>query len=484
MKNIFTKMKKLIILLFLCFSFSILAQKNTAEKSTFIAMDKTASLLIGKSKANSISIGVVKNGKIYTRHYGEIDKGKENIANNNTVFEVASITKLFTGLLTAQAVLEGKLNPDDDIRKYITGSYPNLEYNGTPITIKDLVSFRTGFDKDLPDTAELRKNRNDSSYLAFKKMDEMYSREKFFEDLTTIKLDTLPGTKFKYSNGSLNLTAHILENVYGKSYETLLKENIFSKLDMQSSGINLSPNTVIANGYNLKGILMPNISDNLWGVAGMLKSTLGDLTKFIAYELNTKSKIVQESQRNLLNNPTTWNGYFWDYIQVDENGKNCWKHGGAFGTQNMLVVYPERQLGISIIVNISDENTGNALGEAITRLSNDLLSENKKQAGLYGYKIVNDNVVFVYEHDKNLDPNLVKSVSIAGSFDQWNPNDQNFQMIQKNKNTFELSVPKSKFEKNKTHLFKFVINKTGWMEAPKNAINRETEGDENLILKI
>ncbi|MNY79085.1 hypothetical protein D3C86_2195710 [compost metagenome] len=57
-------------------------------------------------------------------------------------------------------------------------------------------------------------------------------------------------------------------------------------------------------------------------------------------------------------------------------------------------------------------------------------------------------------------------------------------MIQKSKNTFELSVPKSKFEKDKTHLFKFVINKTGWMEAPKNAINRETEGDENLILKI
>lgn len=384
MKNIFTKMKKLIILLFLCFSFSILAQKNTAEKSIFTAMDKTASLLIGKSKANSISIGVVKNGKTFTRHYGEIDKGKENIANNNTVFEVASITKLFTGLLTAQAVLEGKLNPDDDIRKYITGSYPNLEYNGTPITIKDLVSFRTGFDKDLPDTAELRKNRNDSSYLAYKKMDEMYSRKKFFEDLKTIKLDTLPGTKFKYCNGSLNLTAHILENVYGKSYETLLKENIFSKLDMQSSGINLSPNTVIANGYNLKGVLMPNISDNLWGAAGMLKSTLGDLTKFIAYELNTKNKIVQESQRNMLNSPTTWNGYFWDYIQVDENGKNCWKHGGAFGTQNMLVVYPERQLGISIIVNISDENTGNALGEAIKRLSNDLLSENKKQAGIYG----------------------------------------------------------------------------------------------------
>ena len=364
-------MKRNISILFLCISLSIAAQKNGTEKSIFIVMDKTASILSQKSKANSISIGIVKNGKTYTRHYGEIDKGKENIATNNTVFEVASITKLFTGLLTAQAVLEGKLDLNEDIRKYITGSYPNLEYNGTPIAIKDLVSFRTGFSKDLPDTDELRKNRNDSSYLAFKKVDEAYSREKFFADLKTMKLDTLPGTKFKYSNGSLNLTAHILENVYQKSYEMLLKENILSKLGMTSSGINLNPNMTIAQGYNLKGILMPTISDNLWGAAGMLKSTLGDLTKFIAYELNTKNKIVKESQRNLLNSLTIWNGYFWDYIEVDENGKNCWKHGGAFGTQNMLLIYPERQVGISIIVNISDENTRNALGAAIVRISNE-----------------------------------------------------------------------------------------------------------------
>jgi len=112
------------------------------------------------------------------------------------------------------------------------------------------------------------------------------------------------------------------------------------------------------------------------------------------------------------------------------------------------------------------------------------LSENKKQSGIYGYKIIGDKVVFTYEHDKTLSSDLIKSVSIAGSFDNWNPNDKDYQMIRKNKNTFELSIPKSQFEKDKTHLFKFVINKTGWMEAPKNAINRQTDGDENLILKF
>ncbi|MNX43274.1 Beta-lactamase precursor [compost metagenome] len=478
-------MKRIILVLLIFFTFSCWAQRATiSEKEILELMDNTAKKLLETSKANSASIGIVKDGKTYTRHYGEIDKEKGNQAKNNTVFEVASITKLFTGLLMAQAVVEHKIKTDDDIRKYITGSYPNLEYHGYPIKIKDLVSFRTGFNKDLPDNSEFRKNPSDSSYIGFKKMDETYSREKFFSDLKTIQLDTLPGTKFKYSNGSLQLAAHILENVYHKSYEALLKENIIAKLNMKSTQLFVDKNTAIANGYNGNNKLMPNLSDNLWGAAGYLKSTLDDMTKFIAFELDIKNKLVVESQRNLLNSDTDWNGYFWDNIQVDDNGRNCWKHGGAFGTQNMLLIYPERSLGISIIVNISSEKTANALGAAVVNLSQVLLSKNNSKKEIYGYKIVNKNVVFSYEHDKSLNSDLVKSVSIAGSFDNWNPNDNNYQMIRKNKNTFELSLPKKQFENDKIKMFKFVINKTGWIEAPKNALNIEKGPDQNLLLVI
>ena len=479
-------MKKIILIILISSGLSCLAQKqlnNLSEKEILASMDKNATILLENSKANSVSIGIVKDGKTYTKHYGEIDKGKGNQATNNTVFEVASITKLFTGLLMAQAVTEGKISPDDDIRKYITGSYPNLEYQGNPIKIKDLVSFRTGFNKDLPDNSKFRNNPSDTSYLDFKKMDESYSREKFFLDLKTIKLDTLPGTKFKYSNGSVQLAAHMLENIFHKSYETLLKENILSKLNMTSTFLHPDKNTIIANGYNGK-IQMPMLSDNLWGAAGYLKSTLGDLTKFLAFELDTKNKIVLESQRNLLNSDSDFNGYFWDGIQVDDNGKNCWKHGGAFGTQNMFLAYPERGLGISIIVNISNEKTANALGNAIVSLSHDLLVNENSKKEIYGYKISNNNVVFTYQHDKALDASLVKSVSIAGSFDNWNPKDQKYQMVRKNKDTFELSIPKSQFENDKVRMFKFVINKTGWTKAPENALNVENGPDKNLLLKI
>ncbi len=96
------------------FLFSILStvifaqQKNNLDKTIYTILDSQAENLIKKSKAYSVSIGIVKDGKVYTKHYGEIDKGKGNKANNNTYFEIASVTKVMTGYLMAKAVLEKK----------------------------------------------------------------------------------------------------------------------------------------------------------------------------------------------------------------------------------------------------------------------------------------------------------------------------------------------------------------------------------------
>lgn len=76
----------------LCFSGKA-QQKSEAltEKEILILMDKSAADVLKEAKANSVSIGVVKDSKTYTKHYGEIDNGKGNTATNTTTFEVASI---------------------------------------------------------------------------------------------------------------------------------------------------------------------------------------------------------------------------------------------------------------------------------------------------------------------------------------------------------------------------------------------------------
>ena len=477
-------MNKTFLFLFSILSTAIFAQqKNNLEKTIYTILDNNAEKLLKKSKANSVSIGIVKDGKVYTKHYGELDKGKGNKANNNTYFEIASVTKVMTGYLMAKAVLEKKINLEDDIRKHLNGSYPNLEYQTIPVRIKDLVSFKSALDRELPDNSEIKKIQDDSTCFRLRTMDENYSKRQFLEDLKTVKLDTIPGVKYKYSNLSLELSAYILENVYHKSYETLLNENIFIPTKMASTKMNLAEGDFLANGYNGNHVLMPHIANNLWGSEGYLKSTMADLIKLLAFELNSANKTVQESQRNISNSDQHWFGYFWDGILATENGKFCHKHGGAFGTQTYFAVYPELNLGISIIVNISDEETGWHILNTVWGIAEDLRYKPTKKT-IYGYRMTKDKVIFSYTHNKKLDAKLIKSVSVVGSFNDWNPDSKGYQMISKGNNIYELELPKSKFEKEKINEFKFVINKVGWITTPKNALNTGNAENSNLTFKI
>lgn len=466
------------------FIFALAFAKNHAQsdKNVYSIIDAAAQKVAKESKAYSVSVGIIKDGKIYTKHFGEIDNGKGNKADDNTYFAIASVTKLFTGQLLAQAVLEGKIKLDDDVRKYLKGSYPNLEYNGVPIKVRDLISYQTALPRNLPTDDELRKNMTDETPFLYEKLNDGYTKEDFKKDLATVKLNMKPGTEYKYSNLSLELAGLMLENIYGKSYETLLKENIFSKAGMNHTKLELGKNEAQANGYHENYRLMPVPKSLLWGSGGAkTESTMGDMVKFLKEELDPKNKIVQESQRNINNSKEGWYGYFWDKYWITEHGKRGFKHGGSYGINSLFTVFPELNIGICIIVNINGPETFTALYNGTDSLVADLISTSDKKQ-VYGYSVKGDKIVFSYTHPKNMDGNLINTVSVAGSFNNWDSENKEYQMIKKDKNLYELEVPVSRFEKGKPYSFKFVLNKEEWIGASKNASNNDGTKDNNLAL--
>jgi D-alanyl-D-alanine-carboxypeptidase/D-alanyl-D-alanine-endopeptidase len=453
------------------------------DQAIYAVMDTNAKKLAGKSGAYSVSIGILKDGKIYTKHYGEIDKGKGNRADDNTYFEIASVTKLFTGQLVAKAVLEGKINLEDDIRKFLNGDYPNLEYNGVAIKIKNLISYNSALPRTLPDDEEILKNLTNETPFLLRNLSNTYSRDQFSKDLKNIKLKGLPGIEYDYSNLSLELTGVILENAYGESIENLFEENLLSRLKMQHTQFGADKTVPVANGY-YDGKLMPHFESKLWSSSGMKTiSSMGDLMKFMKYEVHSKDKVVLESQRNIDNSKENWHGYFWDDYYVSEYGKVGYKHGGAYGTQTWFAIYPELKMGICMIINNSTPTTFPVLQNAVSEIMEDF-TKSSKEKEIYGYLLKGNNIVFSYTHPKNLNAGLLNTVSIAGSFNDWNSENTEYQMIRKDKNRFELKVPISKFEKNKTYSFKFVLNKSAWISAPKKASNADRTPDKNLTLKL
>lgn len=115
----------LLILLLGCQPGAESATEPFAELTHFT--DQYAESIIDQGNVNSMSVAIYRDGNTYHNYYGGIDTGAENPPNDDTLFEIASITKVFTGSLMAKAVVEKKVSLDTDIRAFLPGEYPNLE---------------------------------------------------------------------------------------------------------------------------------------------------------------------------------------------------------------------------------------------------------------------------------------------------------------------------------------------------------------------
>ncbi len=361
-------------------------QKETSQNkeidSIKIVMDANVTPFLKDSSVTSISIGIYKNGKESIAHYGEMDPGKGNLPTNATLYEIASVTKTLTGTVAAQAVLDGKLNLDDDIRKYLKRKYKNLEYNGHPILIKHVLTHTSRLPSNNEGVDELFKNRDDSLFIKFNEIEKKQTKEKFYNYLQKITLDTIPGTKYRYSNVGANLMAHILETVYEKSFISLLNEIVLDKAGMINTKMNLSEeeSSVLVNGYDDQDNLMPHLplGNTLWGADGGLKSTMPDLVKYIKFQLESNDPAVNESRKKLYQeDPTEWIGYFW---RIDENDEGIYyhHHGGSFGMNTYFFVYPEYDLGIAASTNSGGAKASSVLREVVDGLLDDLKPFGKK----------------------------------------------------------------------------------------------------------
>jgi len=336
-----------------CKSVHPIYQQNVED-----AITKNALQLLEDKRFHSVSIAVYKDGESTIQHFGELTIGKGNKPNDSTLYELASVTKTFTGYIAAKAVLDQKIHLEDDIRIYLDEPYPNLEYKGEPIRIKHLITHTSGF----PNFQIKSENK-----------------KTFFEGLKLIKIETKPGEVYSYSNTAPELTAYILEKVYQKPFEELVTEFILKPNNMNQTKFTLTENdrTRLVKGYNDKNELMPNFNRTLWGGISGLHSTTTDLVKYMKLQLAPSNPIVKESHKKLYKEDSDfWEGYHW-YIIENDHQLMYRHHGGIYGMQNWLVIYPKQNMGISILTNTSFNETGEILEKVVDNLYDDIMKTKK-----------------------------------------------------------------------------------------------------------
>lgn len=353
------------------------AQSNNDPISEVI--EKHGKSFLTHKDITSVSIGVFKAGEIYTQHFGELEKGNGNKPTNETIYEIASISKTVTGYLLAKAVLEEKIKLAHDVRMYLKGAYPNLEYHQKPITIQHLLTHTSGLPMFLPKEMNgVFEKLNETVPKAYYELEQTYDKEQFLVDLKNVSITVEPGTKYAYSNVGAELLGYILETLYEKSIDELLQESFLKKYTMSNTAIELNEaqKQKLARGYWMSNASpSPNQLNKLWGTAGGLKMTMIDLLHYMDLQLNSADPIVAESHKVLYAESSILKlAYFWR-VSNDKYGTSYNHHGGTSGTQNWLFIFPTYKLGISIITNQSGPETPNLLNKTAKKILESIIKE-------------------------------------------------------------------------------------------------------------
>jgi D-alanyl-D-alanine-carboxypeptidase/D-alanyl-D-alanine-endopeptidase len=272
--------------IYLAIPLTLLAQLVRAQDIDTI-VSRAADKFKSSGASMGLSVGIVDNGKVSFYHFGSIQKGVAVPPNNETIYEIGSVTKTFTCLLLAQAVLDHRVKLTNDVRAFLKGSYPNLQYRGVPIKVVELANLTSGLPNNLPEKMPQLKSADGTDQLfEIRSIHQAYTKPQFLNDLQAVELTKRPGLTIAHSNTAAQLLGFALENLYNSSYQELLAKFITIPFFMSNTYVVVPPvkKAHYVNGYNEKGMLMPEIPQDAAG-AGTLKSSLPDMMTYLKLQL-------------------------------------------------------------------------------------------------------------------------------------------------------------------------------------------------------
>jgi len=275
----------------------------------------------------------------------------------NTVFEIGSITKAFTGALLANMVARGEVKLEDPVAKYLPKSVRMPARNGKQITLLDLATQSSG----LPRLPGNMKPADFSNPYAD------YSVQQLYDFLSSYTLTRDPGEKYEYSNLGVGLLGHVLSLRAGKSYEEILKERILDPLGMNDTRITLTPSMKqrMAQGFDAMGTPTHTWDLPTLAGAGALKSTANDMLKFLAANLDSTStslgKILASAKlpRHDADRPGNSIGLAWHIVDV-YGTTATWHNGGTAGFRTFIGMDDIRHRGVIVLTNSA--NTPDDIG--------------------------------------------------------------------------------------------------------------------------
>ncbi len=395
-------MKNIIILLITILFANTISAQNSRKISKNIA-----SYFENKFEDNKPGVAalIVKSGKVlYSKGHGIANMEWNTKIETNTVFQIGSVTKLFTALATLQLIENNKLRLSDTIQKFV----PSFPDKGYPITIAHLLTHSSGLKDymtiDHPDSFILRKDLEPLKVIDFFKNEP---------------LDFIPGEKSSYSNSGPFLLGYIIEVVSGLSYGEYLKKNIFEKAEMNNSyygkNSNIIPNRAesykVFNDSFKKGDYR---SMSIPYSSGAILSTTEDIFKWQKALFNGtligKEFFGKMTNSYHLNNDSkssfSLGGWFVDYLDFEKSSSLA--HSGGISAFSSFIIYLPKEEILVIMLSNSNEINVQEMALDIARLA---LGENR------GVISIKQDVLEAYIGKYSIEDNTDTAIALIKEID-------------------------------------------------------------------
>ncbi len=343
-------MKKITLLLLL------LAAQAQAEIPQHVKQDIDQRIKHGINP--SIVIGVYQDGKssFYTQGYQNLEQ--KTPASEDSVYEIGSITKTFTGLLLAQAVKQNQLTLDTAVQDHLPHGMTLQDSAAQPITFKQLSTHTSGLPR-MPDNIPLFAKDPYADY----------DQAKLWQGIKTAK--RLPaGTNYQYSNLAVGLLGVALSRVENQSYNQLVTERIIQPLALNSTFMQLDevPKQYLATGYTGSKAANPWNFKALAG-AGSIRSSIKDLLAYgVAHLQNSEHPLSAAMQL------ATTSHYQQDQLQVGlgwhiSPQNILWHNGGTMGFRSIVMIDRKNNKVVAGITNHNNEGVEDIVGHLMNASS-------------------------------------------------------------------------------------------------------------------
>ncbi len=302
--------------------------------------NKTVGMVIGTVDATGSKVA----------GYGKLAADRPVKPDGDTIFEIGSITKVFTSLLLADMIERGEVKADDPVKKFLPGTVQIPSRNGREITLLDLSMQISGLPR-LPGNMKPADAANPYAD---------YTEQQMYAFLSGYQLTRDPGEKYEYSNLAVGLLGHVLARKAGMSYEELVRTRVLEPLGMRRTYIEVpeSEKKRFATGHN--AMLAPV---KYWDLpvlagAGALRSTVNDMLRFLSAHLELIDTPLKPAMRRMraVHKETGTAGMEimmgWHLLTAFDSTL-VWHNGGTAGFHSFAGFDPVNKKGVVILSNSS-----------------------------------------------------------------------------------------------------------------------------------